>query len=181
MADAIVPDTKNWTFVPSNPAQSITVTFISGTMVNGVVRTYSGLSAATATYTAAQQVADGGTVASVVYARVYQRSAVVGRGTAPVEVVSIGMAAGSPVELYYGNFTFQVAALSSRENAERLRAELNPRFGNAHIVEFDRGDNALHKLQKNEQVLICAGSSRASSHQFFNYSFHCHAMLTRMH
>jgi rare lipoprotein A len=76
-----------------------------------------------------------------------QQLGVVGPGTAPVEVVAVGMAAGSPVDLYSGNFTFQVAALSSRENAERLRAELNPRFGNAHIIEFDRGDRILYRVR----------------------------------
>ena len=76
-----------------------------------------------------------------------QQLGVVGPGTAPVEVVAIGMAAGSPVDLYSGNFTFQVAALSTRENAERLRAELDPRFGNAHIVEFDRGDRILYRVR----------------------------------
>jgi rare lipoprotein A len=76
-----------------------------------------------------------------------QQLGVVGPGTARVEVVAIGMAAGSPLDLYSGNFTFQVAALSSRENAERLRAELNPRFGNAHIVEFDRGDRILYRVR----------------------------------
>jgi rare lipoprotein A len=76
-----------------------------------------------------------------------QQLGVVGPGTAPVAVVAIGMAAGSPVDLYSGNFTFQVAALSNRENAERLRAELNPRFGNAHIIEFDRGDRVFYRVR----------------------------------
>ncbi len=72
---------------------------------------------------------------------------VVGPGTAAVEVVAVGVAAGSPVDLYSGNFTFQVGAFASRDSAERLRAELNPRFGNAHIVEFDRGDRLLYRVR----------------------------------
>lgn len=72
---------------------------------------------------------------------------VVGPGTAAVEVVAIGVLAGSPVDLYSGNFTFQVGAFASRESAERLRAELNPRFGNAHIVEFDRGDRLFYRVR----------------------------------
>jgi rare lipoprotein A len=72
---------------------------------------------------------------------------VVGPGTAAVEVVAVGVAAGSPVDLYSGNFTFQVAAFASRDSAERLRAELNPRFGNAHIVEFDRGDRLFYRVR----------------------------------
>jgi rare lipoprotein A len=72
---------------------------------------------------------------------------VIGPGTAAVEVVAIGVLAGSPVDLYGGNFTFQVGAFSSRESAEKLRAELNPRFGNAHIVEFDRGDRLFYRVR----------------------------------
>jgi len=72
---------------------------------------------------------------------------VIGPGTAAVEVVAIGVAAGSPVDLYSGNFTFQVGAFASRESAERLRAELNPRFGNAHVVEFDRGDRLFYRVR----------------------------------
>ena len=76
-----------------------------------------------------------------------QQLGVVGPGTAPVEVVAIGMAAGSPVDLYSGNFTFQIGAFSNRENAERLRSELNPRFGNAHIMEFEQGGRVLYRVR----------------------------------
>jgi rare lipoprotein A len=72
---------------------------------------------------------------------------VIGPGTAAVEVVAVGVLAGSPIDLYSGNFTFQVGAFTSRESAERLRAELNPRFGNAHIVEFDRGDRLFYRVR----------------------------------
>jgi rare lipoprotein A len=76
-----------------------------------------------------------------------QHLGVVGPGTAPVEVVAIGTAAGSPVDLYSGNFTFQIGAFSNRENAERLRSELNPRFGNAHIVEFEQAGRVWYRLR----------------------------------
>jgi rare lipoprotein A len=76
-----------------------------------------------------------------------QHLGVVGPGTAPVEVAAIGVAAGSPVDLYSGNFTFQIGAFSNRENAERLRSELNSRFGNAHIVEFEQGGRTLYRLR----------------------------------
>jgi rare lipoprotein A len=72
---------------------------------------------------------------------------VVGPGTAAVEVVAIGVAADNPVDLYSGNFTFQVGAFASRESAERLRAELDPRFGNARVVEFDRGDRLFYRVR----------------------------------
>jgi rare lipoprotein A len=64
-----------------------------------------------------------------------------------VEVVAIGVAADNPVDLYSGNFTFQVGAFASRESAERLRAELGPRFGNARVVEFDRGDRMFYRVR----------------------------------
>jgi rare lipoprotein A len=76
-----------------------------------------------------------------------RRLGVIGPGTAPVEIEAIGTLAGSPVDLYSGNFTFQVGAFSSRENAERLGAELNPRFGNAHIVEFEQGGRVFYRLR----------------------------------
>jgi hypothetical protein len=43
-------------------------------------RTFAALSAATASYTAAQQTTDFGSAQSTVYVRVYQLSAIVGRG-----------------------------------------------------------------------------------------------------
>ncbi len=72
---------------------------------------------------------------------------VVRPGTAPVEVVAVGAVPGSPVDLYSGNFTFQVGSFASRPNAERLGAELNPRFGNAHIVEFEQAGRVLYRLR----------------------------------
>jgi hypothetical protein len=47
-----------------------------------VVRTFAGLTSAAASYTAAQQVADFGSVQSTVHVRVYQMSGLVGRGIA---------------------------------------------------------------------------------------------------
>jgi rare lipoprotein A len=90
-----------------------------------------------------------------------QQLGVVGPGTAPVEVVAVGAAPGSPVDLYSGNFTFQVGAFASRENAERLRAELNPRFGNAHIVTFDRGDRVFYRVR----VGKCRSLEEASAYE----------------
>lgn len=72
---------------------------------------------------------------------------VVRPGTAPVEVVAVGAVPGSPVDLYSGNFTFQVGSFASRANAEKLGAELNPRFGNAHIVEFEQGGRMFYRLR----------------------------------
>ncbi len=71
----------------------------------------------------------------------------IGPGTAPVEVTAIGMLEGSPQDLYSGNFTFQIGAFSSRENAERLRAQLEPRYGNAHIQSVDLGGRMFHRVR----------------------------------
>lgn len=68
-------------------------------------------------------------------------------GTAPVEVVAVGAVPGSPVDLYSGNFTFQVGSFASRVNAEKLGEELNPRYGNAHIVEFEHGGRVFYRLR----------------------------------
>ncbi len=72
---------------------------------------------------------------------------VVRPGTAPVEVVAVGSVPGSPVDLYSGNFTFQVGSFASRVNAERLQADLNLRFGNAHIVEFEHKGRTYYRLR----------------------------------
>jgi rare lipoprotein A len=90
-----------------------------------------------------------------------RRLGIIGPGTAPVEVVALGTPAGSPVDVYSGNFTFQVGAFASRENAERLRAELDPQFGNAHIVEFDRGDRVFYRVR----VGKCASLEEAIAYE----------------
>lgn len=83
---------------------------------------------------------------------------VVGPGTAPVEVTAVAAPArhvpGSggkpvfePVDLYTGNFTFQVGAFQDRSNAERLRFKLSSRYPNVHIASFDRGDGLYHRVR----------------------------------
>ena len=79
---------------------------------------------------------------------------IVGPGTAQVEVVALGQrrhdAAGDafvPVDYYNGSFTFQVGAFSSRGNAEKLRAELEGTFTNAHIALYDRGDAIFYRVR----------------------------------
>lgn len=76
-----------------------------------------------------------------------RRLGIVGPGTASVEIVALGTLAGNPVDVYTGNFTFQVGAFTNRNNAERLRVDLNPRFGNAHIIKFDRGDQIFYRVR----------------------------------
>ena len=78
----------------------------------------------------------------------------VGPGTASVEVVALGQrresASGDtyvPLDYYSGEFTFQVGAFSSRENAERLRAKLDRRYANAHVTPYDRGDAVFYRVR----------------------------------
>jgi rare lipoprotein A len=77
---------------------------------------------------------------------------IVGPGTGEVEVVALATpipADSRPgkVDLYSGNFTFQVGAFGVRENAERLKAKLSRTYPNAHITPFDRGDRILYRVR----------------------------------
>ena len=77
---------------------------------------------------------------------------IVGPGTAAVEVVALATpitADSRPgkVDLYSGNFTFQVGAFGVRENAERLKAKLSRTYPNVHIAPFDRGDRVLDRVR----------------------------------
>jgi len=90
-----------------------------------------------------------------------RRLGMVGPGTAPVEVVALGTLAGSPADVYTGNFTFQVGAFANLDNAERLRTHLDPRFGNAHIVKFDRGDQIFYRVR----VGKCASLEEAIAYE----------------
>ena len=81
---------------------------------------------------------------------------VVGPGTARVEVVALATPAGSgdaapssykPVDLYSGNFTFQVGAFVNRENARRLSDKLSEKYVNAHITVYDRGDQIFFRVR----------------------------------
>ena len=80
----------------------------------------------------------------------------VGPGTAKVEIVALGTPAATdgskkgnfvPGDYYSGNFTFQVGAFTIRENAERLRRELNEQYKNAHITTYDRGDRIFYRVR----------------------------------
>jgi rare lipoprotein A len=88
---------------------------------------------------------------------------VVGPGTAPVEIVALAAPAETvsgpsgapvfkPIDLYSGNFTFQVGAFQNRSNAERLRRKLSTRYQNVHIASFDRGDGLFHRVRLGRAV-----------------------------
>ena len=80
---------------------------------------------------------------------------IVGSGTARVEIVALATPVVSnggtphyePVDLYAGNFTFQVGAFVNRENAERLTAKLGKTYKNAHIAVYDRGDQIFYRVR----------------------------------
>jgi rare lipoprotein A len=81
---------------------------------------------------------------------------IVGPGTARVEVVALGkrstVSGGSSStytadDYYSGNFTFQVGAFLSRENAEKQRHQLSQRYKNAHITVYDRGDQIFYRVR----------------------------------
>ena len=81
---------------------------------------------------------------------------IVGPGTARVEVIALATPATvdgakprryKPVDLYAGNFTFQVGAFANRHNAERLTAKLNAKYKNAHITVYDRGDQIFYRVR----------------------------------
>lgn len=80
---------------------------------------------------------------------------VVGPGTAKVEVIALGVrradaAKGeryTPIDYYSGEFTFQVGAFGERANAERLRAQLQQHYKNAHIVPFVNGEDTFYRVR----------------------------------
>jgi rare lipoprotein A len=80
---------------------------------------------------------------------------IVETGTASVEVIALATPAVTdggtpryePVDLYAGNFTFQVGAFVNRENAERLAAGLGQKYKNAHIKVYDRGDQIFYRVR----------------------------------
>jgi rare lipoprotein A len=80
----------------------------------------------------------------------------VGPGTAAVKIVALGTPAPDasgdrrvyqPVDYYSGNFTFQVGAFANRQNAERLAAQLDRRYKNAHIIPYDNGQQVLYRVR----------------------------------
>jgi len=83
---------------------------------------------------------------------------VVGPGTAPVEIVALGARVEPespgkpggtylPVDYYSGNFTIQVGAFTDRNNAERLKNNLDQKFKNAHITVYDTGKDIFYRVR----------------------------------
>jgi rare lipoprotein A len=83
---------------------------------------------------------------------------IVGPGTAPVEIVALGMIADAPtkkdepqsydpVDYQKGNFTFQVGAFLDQQNAERLKAKLAKTYVNAHIATYQSGEKTYYRVR----------------------------------
>jgi len=80
-------------------------------------------------------------------------------GTAPVEIVALGKAIESPgsdgtrqrtyqaVDYSQGNFTFQVGAFTSIDNALRFQVQLDQKFVNVHIVEYNDGLETFYRVR----------------------------------
>ncbi len=110
-----------------------------------------------------------------------QKLGIVGPGTAPVEIVALGTPVASdagtgkprylPVDVNSGNFTFQVGAFRSYENAFRLKEKLGRTYQNAHMATYDGPDGRLYRVRvgrfrtlqqaaEGERLLIDSGISR---------------------
>ncbi|MBW1812869.1 MAG: septal ring lytic transglycosylase RlpA family protein [Deltaproteobacteria bacterium] len=87
-----------------------------------------------------------------------QKLGIVESGTAPVELVALGIETdtlqsekpgqeAASLDYYKGNFTFQVGAFKVRENAERLKQELTQKYENAHIAVFDSGEETFYRVR----------------------------------
>ena len=89
---------------------------------------------------------------------------IVGPGIAPVKIITLGTVAqtGSggntgrsgwtnisytPIDYYRGNFTFQIGAFKSRDNAEKQRLKLATKYRNAHIKIFDGGSGIYYRVR----------------------------------
>jgi len=94
-----------------------------------------------------------------------QKLGIVESGTAPVEIVALGIEAepdasgGSEsnyqaIDYYKGNFTFQVGAFKVKENAERFRDALSQKYQNAHIAVWDTGEETFYRVRigKNDNL-----------------------------
>jgi rare lipoprotein A len=79
-------------------------------------------------------------------------------GTAPVVIVALEhenrhrsqkkeKSEPEPLDYYKGNFTFQIGAFSDEQNALRLKERLNQTYKNAHVSEYDNGQEMLYRVR----------------------------------
>lgn len=82
----------------------------------------------------------------------------VGPGTAPVEIVALGMAKKGtgekrgrrsyvPVNYYVGDFTIQVGSFKEKENALILKNRLAKIYDNVHIVQYDSDRGVFFRVR----------------------------------
>lgn len=79
-------------------------------------------------------------------------------GTAPVVIVALEednrqtlkgeeKSGYEPLDYYKGNFTFQIGAFSNKNNALRLKERLVKTYKNAHVSEYDNGQDVLYRVR----------------------------------
>ena len=51
------------------------------------------------------------------------------------------------VDYHKGNFTFQIGAFSDKHNAYRLKDKLDQTYKNAHVSEYDNGQEILYRVR----------------------------------
>jgi len=87
-----------------------------------------------------------------------KKVAMVGPGTAPVEIIALGTVAPArqsdtqapkytPIDYYSGNFTIQIGAFQDRRNAEKLKQKLNQTYKNAHITTYNDGSETWYRVR----------------------------------
>ena len=52
-----------------------------------------------------------------------------------------------PIDYHQGNFTFQIGAFSDKHNAYRLKDKLDQTYKNAHVSEYDNGQEILYRVR----------------------------------
>jgi len=109
-----------------------------------------------------------------------KKLAIVGPGTAPVEVIALGASVWDdtnkrtyvPLDYYKGTFTIQVGAFGKRENAERLKLRLDESYKDVQISAYNKGAEVfyrvrvgkftdLNKADENETILVNKGFTGA--------------------
>ena len=83
---------------------------------------------------------------------------VVERGTAPVEIVTLGYphregsktTYSAPLDYDAGSFAVQVGAFSQSANAKRLAQQLKPRFGRTEVHFSDSDGRSLYRVRVGE-------------------------------
>ncbi len=67
--------------------------------------------------------------------------------TALVRLEILGASSPTALPLASGIFAVQVGAFKDRQNAERLKAAIEPRFGPVTIQTFERGDGVFYRVR----------------------------------